>query len=190
MDAIVIAATRILEREGLDRLTTTRIAEVAGVSVGSLYQYFPNREAIIGAIIDQQLEAMLLAFRRLVAGFTQLPLEAMISGVLYGLLDASRAHARLHAPLYEEMAAAHRTERHARTLDAYVDMVEGVLTERTDVSVSHPRVAAGLIVHATDGVIRSLVTSNDIASTNVLLAESVQMICRYLAPHQMRSACA
>jgi AcrR family transcriptional regulator len=51
---------------GLDHLSTTRIAEVAGVSIGSLYQYFANREAIIGAIIDRQLAAMLASFRELV----------------------------------------------------------------------------------------------------------------------------
>jgi AcrR family transcriptional regulator len=190
LDAIVIAATRILEREGLERLTTTRIAEVAGVSVGSLYQYFPNREAIIGAIIDQQLDGMLSAFRGLVAHVDELELEPMITAVLRGLLAVSRTHARLHAPLYEEMGAAHRTQRHARTLAAYVDMVASVLGSRADVAVDDLHAAATLIVHAGDGVIRSLVASNDAAAANVLVTEGVRMICRYLAPWEMRSATA
>lgn len=181
MDAIVIAATRVLEREGAARLTTTRIAEVAGVSVGSLYQYFPHREAIVGAIIDGQLEEMLAAFRRLVADQAQLALDVAIALVMHGLLDASRRHERLHAPLYEEMAAARRTQRHACTLAAYADIVTGVLAERADVCVDDPRTAAFLIVHATDGVIRSLVTSDDAARAAAVIAEATRMLCRYLA---------
>jgi len=119
MEAIIIAATRVIERDGLERLTTTRIAEIAGVSIGSLYQYFDSREAILGAIIDRQLDAMLVSFRQIVDALAGLPLEATIRGVLFGLLDASREHERLHGPLYEEMSAARRTDCHARTLDAY-----------------------------------------------------------------------
>jgi AcrR family transcriptional regulator len=45
--AILTAAVRVLEREGPQRFTTIRVAEEAGVSVGSLYQYFPNKQAIL-----------------------------------------------------------------------------------------------------------------------------------------------
>jgi AcrR family transcriptional regulator len=45
--AILKAAVRVLEREGAQRFTTIRVAEAAGVSVGSLYQYFPNKQAIL-----------------------------------------------------------------------------------------------------------------------------------------------
>ncbi|HEY5921170.1 MAG TPA: TetR/AcrR family transcriptional regulator [Kofleriaceae bacterium] len=182
MDAIIVAATRVLEREGLDHLTTTRIAEVAGVSVGSLYQYFPNREAIIGAIIDRQLDAMLAAFRELVAGLAELSLEPTITGVLFGMLEASRAHEKLHASLYEEMTAARRTERHARTLVAYVDVVAATLANRRDVAVTDPRAAAELIVHAGEGLIRSLVVAKHSTTASVLITEAVRMLTRYLAP--------
>jgi hypothetical protein len=47
VDALLEATARILIREGFDKASTNRIAEVAGVSVGSLYQYFPNKEALI-----------------------------------------------------------------------------------------------------------------------------------------------
>lgn len=56
VDVIVEAAARVLRKEGADALTTNRIAEVAGVSIGSLYQYFPNKEAIVVALVDSRIE--------------------------------------------------------------------------------------------------------------------------------------
>lgn len=55
VSAIVEAAARILASDGAEALTTNRVAIVAGVSIGSVYQYFPNKEAIVVALIDHQL---------------------------------------------------------------------------------------------------------------------------------------
>ena len=59
VDAIVEATIRILRRDGWAACTTTRIATLAGVSVGSLYQYFPNRNAIAVEIVRQRTRTYL-----------------------------------------------------------------------------------------------------------------------------------
>jgi AcrR family transcriptional regulator len=59
LDAILEAAARILVNEGYDRLNTNRIAEIAGVSVGTLYQYFPTKEAILTEIIREKRKRLL-----------------------------------------------------------------------------------------------------------------------------------
>ena len=61
VDAIVEATVRILRRDGWAGCTTTRIATLAGVSVGSLYQYFPNRNAIAVEIVRQRTRTYLAA---------------------------------------------------------------------------------------------------------------------------------
>ena len=61
--AIVEAAARILEVDGLDGFTTNAVAERAGVSIGSLYQYFPSKEALVGALIVRET-ALLIAEAR------------------------------------------------------------------------------------------------------------------------------
>ena len=58
VEALLTAAARVLERESLAGFNTNRVAEVAGVSVGSLYQYFPNKSALIAALIDRQQSAL------------------------------------------------------------------------------------------------------------------------------------
>lgn len=54
VDAIVEAGLRVLEEQGAGALTTNQIAERAGVSIGSLYRYFPNRAAVVAAIYDRE----------------------------------------------------------------------------------------------------------------------------------------
>ena len=58
VSAVLEAAVRILKREGVDGLTTNRIAEVAGVSIGSVYQYFPDKGAIFSALHRRHIEAV------------------------------------------------------------------------------------------------------------------------------------
>src|SRR4029077_14043649 len=58
VDAILQATVQVLLRPGLGSLTTTRVANVAGVSVGTLYQYFPNLEALLAAVITRYLKAI------------------------------------------------------------------------------------------------------------------------------------
>jgi AcrR family transcriptional regulator len=63
---ILQAATRVLSRQSLAGFNTNRVAEVAGVSVGSLYQYFPNKAALVTALIDRAQTELAEAFETLV----------------------------------------------------------------------------------------------------------------------------
>ena len=67
VDAIFEAVARIVATQGEGALTTNRIAELAGVSVGSLYQYFPSKEAILVAMLDQHCDRVMLALDALLA---------------------------------------------------------------------------------------------------------------------------
>jgi AcrR family transcriptional regulator len=62
VDSILDAAARVLRKHGYEEATTNRVAEVAGVSVGSLYQYFPNKEALVHALIERHDAAMWAVF--------------------------------------------------------------------------------------------------------------------------------
>jgi AcrR family transcriptional regulator len=58
VETLLAAAARVLERESLAGFNTNRVAEVAGVSIGSLYQYFPNKAALVAALIDRHQQAL------------------------------------------------------------------------------------------------------------------------------------
>ena len=55
VDAILSATTQVLLSEGQERLTTTRVAYRAGVSVGTLYQYFPNKQTLLRAVLERHV---------------------------------------------------------------------------------------------------------------------------------------
>ncbi|MEG3159420.1 TetR/AcrR family transcriptional regulator [Sphingomonas sp. LB2R24] len=58
MDAIVEATIQVLATDGPQRLTTTRVAKRAGVSVGTMYQYFPHKEALVYAVNERRLDSL------------------------------------------------------------------------------------------------------------------------------------
>ncbi len=66
VDTLLAAATRVLARESLAGFNTNRVAEVAGVSVGSLYQYFPNKAALVVALIDREQAKLAQALEEVV----------------------------------------------------------------------------------------------------------------------------
>lgn len=78
VDAIVEAAARVVSQVGLDRASTNRIAEVAGVSIGSLYQYFPGKTALLAAVIEREADGDLEAMREVIDACRDRPLPEIV----------------------------------------------------------------------------------------------------------------
>src|SRR5690349_7295786 len=96
--AVLDATIRILDREGPDAATTTRVAEVAGISIGTLYQYFSDRDAILDALQDREFDrAMDFMQRVLGEAGNEGPAEDVARDVIRGLLS-----------LYAQAPALHR----------------------------------------------------------------------------------
>lgn len=95
VDAIFEAAGKLLDDAGLERATTARIAHVAGVSVGSLYQYFPRKEALFGALTERAMERDLVRVRAAVDDAREMPVDAGIRHVMGAALSFAREQPRL-----------------------------------------------------------------------------------------------
>lgn len=65
VDAVIEAAARVLEKEGLEGYNTNVVAQAAGISVGSLYQYFPNKDAITRVLIRREAAALIAQLERI-----------------------------------------------------------------------------------------------------------------------------
>jgi len=180
VEAIVEAAGLALERDGLDGLTTTGIAELAGVSVGTLYQYFPDREAILGALVERQHERTHAAFRALLTTVADVPLRDAVDQMLARLLRVFVEHAPFAGPLQHAISLSGREDAHRSTLARYVADLAPHLAARRDVTVADPEHAAWLIVHAADGAIRGLALAHPVRDPASLLREARRMLCTYL----------
>ena len=88
MEAIHTATIQVLLAEGLTRLTTTRVAERAGVSVGTMYQYFPHKEALLFALVRQKLERVAAAMEAAAMTLTGQKLTAIADGLAEAWLEA------------------------------------------------------------------------------------------------------
>ena len=102
VDALIEATARILVREGFDKASTNRIAEMAGVSVGSLYQYFPSKEALVAAVIERHNLELMQVVRDVLAEAATLPMEQAVPKLVAAAVKAHRIDPKLHRVLAEQ----------------------------------------------------------------------------------------
>jgi AcrR family transcriptional regulator len=117
VEAILDAAARILAQHGREALTTNVVAMKAGVSIGSLYQYFPNRESVIAAVAGRHGHMVYHHVADLDLTQTQ-TLEAAVESIVGGLFAAHRIEPALHAALHGELSHGHGHHGHAPHQDA------------------------------------------------------------------------
>jgi len=128
VDALLTATARVLVRDGYDRASTNRVAEAAGVSVGSLYQYFPTKEALVAALIDRHMTQMTALLETNIDDLRDAPLAVATRTLVNLMLAAHAQNPRLHkifteqVPRMGKMSRFYEIERKmAERLRAYLD---------------------------------------------------------------------
>ena len=96
VEAVLEAVRRVLKRHGAEVITTNRIAETAGVSIGSLYQYFPDKRAIFTALYDRHVDDVRHVIQRTMADCTSASLEDFTRELVEGLANVHTEDAELH----------------------------------------------------------------------------------------------
>lgn len=100
VEAIHAATIQVLLTVGAVRLTTTRVAERAGVSVGTMYQYYPNKQALMFAIVQRQLVAVERAFLEAAEHLVGHDLETIAHGLADAWLNAKTADVEASRAIY------------------------------------------------------------------------------------------
>jgi AcrR family transcriptional regulator len=103
VDAIVEATARILVRDGFDKANTNRIAREAGVSVGSLYQYYPGKEALVAAVIARHNRQLMKIGRDALAEVAAQPLAVGVRRLVEAAVEGHRVDPKLHRVLAEQI---------------------------------------------------------------------------------------
>ncbi len=180
VEAVVEAGARILSEQGWTGFTTNKIAEAAGVSIGSLYQYFPDKVSLVGAIRRRHLDDSLDAVRKALAA--RLPAGEFIDRLVSNIIEAHSIHPGLHRVLLDEAPGleAYRdqnSEIEAQYLALYAEMAATYSSRREGV----PAATVGLVISDTiDGVIHNAARRGILRDPQIR-QELVRMLHLYLA---------
>jgi len=182
--AILSATAELLGRSGLARLSTNRIAERAGVSIGSVYQYFPDKKGLLAALIHRERELVRDVTVRALASAEGEALEIAVGRVVAAVLQHQRARAPLHDALFHEAARALGDEQHAghASRRSVEDVVAAFLRARaSEIDVSDPRRASVVIVQTVSALAHeSIVAPRPELEGEALATEATRMIVGYL----------
>src|SRR5215510_5395617 len=190
VDALLEATTRVLVKEGYDRASTNRIAQVAGVSIGSLYQYFPSKEALVAAVIDRHTQGLMEVLREALVKVAIRPIEEAARELVHVMIDAHRVNPKLHRVLVEQVPRVGRLDNiQAIDREAYV-LVRGYLeAHRDEVGIADTDMAAFVCVTTVEALTHAAVVHrHEVLSderANAFVDEVTALILRYLKPHQL-----
>jgi AcrR family transcriptional regulator len=161
VDAIVEAATQILQSDGEERLTTNRIAERAGVSIGSLYQYFADKEAIVEAIASRERERIVTAIVRSLSDLDPADFENVVREVVRTLVNAFARRRRARRIVLMTMLRRwhNAPEKHGANEVAEF-LVAAAVRDKVHNSRPMTPVAAFVLTRALMGAIRGAVIEN------------------------------
>jgi AcrR family transcriptional regulator len=182
VDSILEATARVLVKRGFDGLTTNLVAEAAGVSIGSLYQYFPNKAALVGALIEKHVEDMTQLALSELTRVAQLPAREAIRSVIEAMIRAHAVQPELHRVLTEEVPRVGRMAKLREIERITHRMVAGLLaTRKPELAIEDPDMAAFVLVSAIEAITyRAALFAPELLRDPRLVDETCTMVRRYL----------
>lgn len=179
VDAIVEAGTQVLGRRGWAGFTTNEVAEAAGVSIGSLYQYFPNKLSLIEALRRRHFDDVLGVLQA--ASEDARPLEESVDSLVQGMLAVHGSHPALHRALLEETPRSEETRSAHDAFDAqYLQHYKAIVaTHRKRRGARRNDIAAQVVSAAIEGVVHHAAL-NGLLDSPALKKELVSLVCAYV----------
>ena len=158
VDAILAATARLLVKQGVDRTLTNQIAEAAGVSIGSLYQYFPSKEALVTALLDQHHDEMRAVLLSELERVRRVPLPDAVRAVIEAMLRAHAVDPALHRVLMEQVPKVRPPAQRRDFEREFLRVVTAYLESRRDeLGVDDVELSAFLVVAAVEAVTHGVV---------------------------------
>jgi len=178
---ILTAAAHVFGEFGYAAGTTNRIAERASISIGSLYQYFPNKDAILAELLLRHLDEGTAATERIQRAELPGPIEEVFRVFVRGAIESHLDDPQLLRVLSEQAPRSNelldKVERQKQSLVTYV---QELFEHHPEVRVTDTATAARLVVTTTELVIHQLVADREPVDVRRLENELVAMLTRYV----------
>lgn len=192
VDALVESTARVLIKEGYDRASTNKIAAVAGVSIGSLYQYFPSKEALVAAVVERHTSELSQVVRDALARVVALPIETAARELVTAAIEAHSLNPKLHRVLAEQVPRTGRLEN----IDAIQRNATAVLrtyleAHRREIGISDLDTAAFICVTTVEALTHTAVLHHPevLADQNLFtfVSEVTRLLVGFLSGNESRT---
>lgn len=182
VEAIIVATAQLLGEQGFENLTTAAVAERAGVSIGSLYQYFPNKRALAAAAVDHYGEALAVSFGE--AWHSHETLRDAVDAMVDAALVAHPHKPELHRALNELAPRVERAEKTREISARVMAIIQAVLEQhRNEIAPDLDLgAAAALIETVLEAVSHRAIERHPVNLTN----EQMRSQCRRLIMAYLR----
>ena len=182
VDAILEATARILVKEGYDHASTNRVAEAAGVSIGSLYQYFPSKEALVAALAARHMATMTALVRSKLAEVANAPMPVAVRTMIDAMFEAHGVDPRLHKVLIEEVPRIGRLEN-LRHVERETEGLVAIMLEsrKAELRRTNVETMALLLVTVVEAATHAAVLAElEPARSRAVADELTDLVLRYL----------
>ncbi len=184
VETLLDATARVLTQEGYDRASTNRIAAVAGVSVGSLYQYFPNKEALTAALIARHVREMMDLIKEAISDMGAHDLESSMRRLIRAMIDAHRVDPALHRVFDEQIPRMGSLVEIESVEREGFDLVKGYLERhRDEIRVRDLDMATSICITTVEALTHEVITRREDPSdgwTEDFVGEVTRLIVGYL----------
>ncbi len=185
VEAISEAAIQVLLSHGTERFTTTRVAERAGVSVGTLYQYYPNKQSLLFAVLEHHLSKVAATVEAACLRAIRMPLAEMIRAMVEAFVDVKTERVDISVALYRAAADLGGPELAKRVSQRVHKAVAKMLQTAPDVDSSPDKFAIDIMLAAMAGVMRSMLET---APTPAIIRKSREQLVLLCQSYMLAAA--
>ncbi len=177
VDAIFEATIQVLLSHGLQRLTTTRVADRAGVSVGTLYQYYPNKQSLLYAVLGHHLDRVVESVEQACGRHHHEPLAMMVPPLIQAYVDAKTARLDEANALNLVAAELNSADLIAQASKRVRSAILSMLATASDARFDDLNIVSFMVHAAMAGPTRSALESGAPSKILRALHEHLTMLC-------------
>lgn len=175
------ATIQVLLKEGIVKCNTTRIAERAGVSVGSIYQYYPNRDSLLAAVLQRHLDRVAEKIEELCLKYEKTSIKTLISALVDEIILAKLSNPEESKALYAISGERGGLDLSKRMNDRMLAAVSNLLESASDIEFDDSQIVAEFVLGAIMGLIRRVLENQVTDKVEQVLESHLKlMVVAYL----------
>ncbi|MDK4791065.1 MULTISPECIES: TetR/AcrR family transcriptional regulator [Acinetobacter] len=175
------ATIQVLLKEGIVKCNTTRIAERAGVSVGSIYQYYPNRDSLLAAVLQRHLDSVAEKIEELCLRYEKTSIKTLISALVDEIILAKLSNPEESKALYAISGERGGLDLSKRMNDRMLAAVSNLLESASDIEFDDSQIVAEFVLGAIMGLIRRVLENQVTDKVEQVLESHLKlMVVAYL----------